>query len=161
MNPRIEMLIHDLQLRPHPEGGHYREIFRSEHHVGADVQRGERQALSAIYFLLASGQHSRWHCVLSDEAWCHLEGDPLTLSCFETHNGRLTSFHLGSYGPACEPVHVVPAGIWQAAHPTGEYALVSCCVGPGFEFGDFSMASDHPTVAAAIRALGEQPAKYL
>jgi predicted cupin superfamily sugar epimerase len=161
MNPRVETLIHDLQLRPHPEGGYYQEIFRSERSVGADRDRGKRSALTAIYFLLTAGQCSRWHRVLSDEGWCHLEGDPLTLACFDASTGRAKSVQLGSYAPGTEPVFVVPAGVWQAAQPTGEYTLVSCYVGPGFEFDDFSMASDHPEVAEAIRAQGQHLDRYL
>jgi len=161
MNPRVETLIHALQLQPHPEGGYYREIFRSESIVGADGGRGERKALTAIYFLLAAGQHSRWHRVLSDEVWSHLEGGPLALSCFDAGTRKLAIFQLGRYGPGTEPVRVVPAGVWQAAQPLREYALVGCYVGPGFEFGDFSMAADHPDVAAAIRALGERAGKLV
>jgi len=161
MNPRVEILIRDLQLRPHPEGGYYREIFRSEQSVSADGERGKRSALTAIYFLLVAGQCSRWHRVLSDEAWCHLEGDPVTLLCFHAQTQRSSSIQLGAYGPDTEPVFVVPAGVWQAAQPSGEYALVSCYVGPGFEFDDFSLASDHPEVAEAIRAQGQHLDRYL
>jgi predicted cupin superfamily sugar epimerase len=161
MNPRIESLIQELQLIPHPEGGYYREIFRSERHVGADGGRGERLGLTAIYFLLTAGQHSRWHRVLSDEAWSHLDGDPLTLVRFDIRNGQHTSVLVGRFGPSIEPVCVVPAGIWQAAEPTGEYALVSCYVGPGFEFQDFALASDQSDVTQAIRALGAGLDRFL
>ncbi len=160
-NPRIQTLIDSLQLQPHPEGGYYREIFRSESAVGANGGRGERRALTVIYFLLTAGQHSRWHCVLSDEAWSHLEGDALMLFCFDAENRRLTNVQLGHDDPENESVHVVPAGVWQAAQPLGEYTLVSCCVGPGFEFGDFGLAADHPDAAEAIRALGENAIKLI
>ena len=161
MNLRVESLIRDLQLIPHPEGGYYREIFRSERHVGADGGRGQRLGLTAIYFLLTTGQRSRWHRILSDEAWSHLEGDPLTLVRFDDRNGTHTNVRLGKYGPGLEPVCVVPAGIWQAAEPAGEYALVSCFVGPGFEFQDFTLASDTPDVAQAIRAQGEDLDRFI
>ena len=161
MNSHVERLINDLQLIAHPEGGYYREIFRSERHVGADGGRGQRLGLTAIYFLLSAGQRSRWHRVLSDEAWCHLEGDPLTLLRFDMQSGSHTSALLGRFSPSMEPVCVVPAGIWQAAEPAGEYALVSCYVGPGFEFEDFSLASDQLDVAQAIRAQGETLERFL
>jgi uncharacterized protein len=154
MNPRIQTLIDSLQLQPHPEGGYYREVFRSEHTVSADGERGERRALTAIYFLLTLGQGSRWHRVLSDEAWNHLEGDPLELLCFDAERAQLTSARLGPYAPETEPIRIVPAGTWQAAQPFGEYTLVGCYVGPGFEFSDFSLAADHPDVANALRAQG-------
>jgi hypothetical protein len=156
MNPRIQTLIDSLQLLPHPEGGYYREIFRSERRVSADEKRAGRKALTAIYFLLEAGQQSRWHRVLSDEVWSHLEGDVLELCCFDVASAQLTSSRLGPYAPETEPTRVVPAGIWQAAQPLGAYTLVGCVVGPGFEFSDFSLAADHPDVADAIRAQGER-----
>lgn len=155
MNPRIQTLIDSLQLQPHPEGGYYREAFRSERIVTPADARAERRALTAIYFLLVAGQHSRWHRVLADEAWSHLEGDALTLSCFDSVSRQASAFRLGRYEDGVEPIYIVPAGVWQAARPLGEYALVSCCVGPGFEFADFSMAADHADVAEAIRAQGK------
>jgi uncharacterized protein len=161
MNPRVQTLIDSLQLKPHPEGGYYREIFRSEQNVSADQHRDERSALTSIYFLLEAGQHSRWHRVLSDEVWSHLEGDALELLCFEQNSAQLTVSRLGPYAAETEPVRVVPAGVWQAAQPLGEYTLVGCSVGPGFEFRDFSMAADHPEVAEAIRGLGEKAGRLI
>jgi predicted cupin superfamily sugar epimerase len=161
MNPRIQTLIDSLQLQPHPEGGYYHEIFRSDHMVGADQDRAGRKALTTIYFLLEAGQHSRWHRVLSDEVWSHLEGEPLELLCFDSTSSQLTVSRLGPLAPKTEPVHVVPAGVWQAARPLGVYTLVGCSVGPGFEFSDFSMASDHPDVAQLIRELGDEPGKLV
>src|SRR5687767_6519408 len=161
MNPHIQTLIDSLQLQPHPEGGYYREVFRSEQVVIPSGKQAERRALTAIYFLLLAGQHSRWHRVLSDEIWSHLEGDSLQLSCFDAGHGQLKNFRLCRYDMETEPIRVVPAGIWQAARPLGEYALVGCYVGPGFEFSDFSMAADHPEVANTIRALGEKAAQLI
>jgi uncharacterized protein len=161
MNARAKTLIDSLQLQPHPEGGYYRQIFRSEQVVAPAGRRLKRRALTAIYFLLAAGQHSRWHCVLSDEVWSYIEGDPLLLSCFNNASRRATAVRLGPYGQATEPVRVVPAGIWQAAQPLGEYTLVGCYVGPGFDFDDFSMAADHADVAEAIRGQGEYFGKLI
>jgi hypothetical protein len=161
VNPRIQTLIDSLQLLPHPEGGYYREIFRSGHTVSADEKRAERAALTVIYFLLEAGQHSRWHRVLSDEAWSHLEGDVLELCCFDAASAQLTTSRLGPYTPETEPTRIVPAGTWQAAQPLGAYTLVGCTVGPGFEFSDFSLAADHPDVADAIRAQGEPFGKLI
>src|SRR5690242_19387554 len=140
MNPRAQTLIDSLQLQPHPEGGFYRQIFRSEQVVIPAGRPVERRALTAIYFLLSAGQCSRWHRVLSDEIWSHLEGDPLELLCFDAGREQLASLRLGPYQAQTEPIRVVPAGIWQAARPLGEYALVGCYVAPGFEFEDFSLA---------------------
>ena len=94
-----------------------------------DDDRDARSALTAIYFLLADGQTSAWHRVKSDEIWIHLEGAPLTL-----HVGDET--HVLD---ASSRIAVVPAHAWQAAETSGAYTLVSCVVGPGFEFEDFEM----------------------
>ncbi|MBN1867170.1 cupin domain-containing protein [Candidatus Sumerlaeota bacterium] len=165
MNDRIRSLIEGLRLEPHPEGGYYREVFRSSHPVQPDDERPSRRALTAIYFLLAAGQHSRWHRVASDEVWSRLEGDPIELVCFEPERDRerdrMTRVRLGPYGADTQPIHVVPAGVWQAARLLGEYALVSCGVAPGFEFADFRLAADDPAAAQAIRAQGRDIADLL
>jgi predicted cupin superfamily sugar epimerase len=116
MHPRAQSLIADLDLQPHPEGGYYREIFRSESRVQLGDRRAERSALTAIYFLLVEGQHSGWHQVLSDEVWSHLEGDALELLCFDATNSQASTIALGRFSAsAAVPIHVVPAGVWQAA----------------------------------------------
>ena len=161
MKTRVETLIDSLHLQPHPEGGFYGEVFRSKLDVTPADGRTVRQALTAIHFLLAAGQVSRWHRVLSDEAWSHLEGDPLELRVFDAALGHLTIVRLGRFSPEEQPLHVVPAGHWQAARPLGTYALVGCFVGPGFDFGDFSLAADVPQVTEAILALGGDGAQLI
>jgi len=143
------VLVRQLSLRPHPEGGWYSEVFRSRDRVTASGRRGERAALTSIYFLLAAGQCSRWHRVLSDEAWHFYEGAPLELFTVNESLDRLECTRLGPHAAdpghdqaATRPTHVVPAGVWQAVRPTGAYALVGCTVGPGFDFADFAMLSD-------------------
>src|SRR5579862_1795835 len=88
LHPRAASLIAELGLLPHPEGGYYRELFRSGEPVRPADGRGDRAALTTIYFLLASGQHSRWHRVASDEAWHHYEGDALELLWLEPDRSR-------------------------------------------------------------------------
>lgn len=160
MNPRTRELIDSLQLQPHPEGGYYREIFRSVHTVSANENRS-RSALTSIYFLLEAGQQSRWHRVSSDEVWSHLEGDVLELYSFDADSAQGNSARLGPYAPETESTRIIPAGIWQAARPLGAYTLVTCTVGPGFDFSDFSMAADLPDVTQAIQAYSEQFAKLI
>lgn len=156
MNPRAQSLITELDLQPHPEGGYYREIFRSESRVQPDDQRNERSALTAIYFLLVAGQHSGWHQVLSDEIWSHLEGDALELLCFDETNSQASTMSLGRFSASdVAPIHVVPARVWQAARPLGEYALLGCYVGPGFDFSDFRMAKDDAEMRRVIVQQGE------
>jgi predicted cupin superfamily sugar epimerase len=152
MPDRPTALIAQFDLKPHPEGGWYHQVFRSTHAVEPEDGRGTRKALTAIYFLLRRGERSRWHRVRSDEIWTHLEGDPLRL-----HLSDLSSVETRSLGAAASgatPLHVVPAGVWQAAEPAGDYTLVACFVGPGFEFADFALIADDPGAAAHMRTLG-------
>jgi predicted cupin superfamily sugar epimerase len=156
MNHRARSLIADLDLHPHPEGGYYREIFRSASRVQPGDHRAERSALTAIYFLLVAGQHSGWHQVLSDEVWSHLEGDALELLCFDATNAQASTIALGRFSAGdAAPIHVVPAGVWQAARPLGEYVLLGCQVGPGFDFSDFRMAKDDAEMRRVIAQQGE------
>lgn len=163
--PRARQLIEQLQLQPHPEGGWYREVFRSQGHVMPQDGRPARSALTSIYFLLEATQQSRWHRVLSDEVWVHLEGAALDLWTWDATNGQLCNATLGPVSAATTPQHVVSAGLWQAAKPkpgdTAGYVLVACMVGPGSDFSDFRMmtpggsealriAADHPLLASLI-----------
>lgn len=149
---RAAELIALLGLEPHPEGGFYREVFRSASRVALDG-RGERSALTTIYFLLPAGAQSRWHRVDSDEVWHFYEGDPLELLELDASGTTLARHRLGPIGEGnAAPVRTIPAGAWQAARPLGAYALVGCTVGPGFEFADFRMLADDRARAAAVRA---------
>ncbi|HYC61554.1 MAG TPA: cupin domain-containing protein [Thermoanaerobaculia bacterium] len=129
MHHRAQQLIETLALEPHPEGGWYRQIFKSEERVTRHADGADRAALTTIYFLLVEGTFSAWHRVWSDEVWHFYEGDALELLTRDTVT-RLDADHR---------VHVVRANDWQAARPLGAYALVGCTVGPGFEFDDFEM----------------------
>lgn len=150
MDNRAAHLISTLDLQPHPEGGHFREVFRSEHPVRPADERGERSALTTIYFLLRSGEHSRLHRVTSDEIWHFYEGDPLELFWLQKEPSRLHRARIGPVGSGTAPVAVVPAGCWQAARSTGEYTLVGCSVAPGFDFADFRMLDDGSTEASRL-----------
>jgi predicted cupin superfamily sugar epimerase len=136
---RVTHLIERLGLEPHPEGGFYRQIFRSSIEVVPQDGRDRRPALTTIYFLLPKRAHSRWHRVRSDEVWHFYEGAPLELWQLSAHLDRLERIRLGPLGDEARPTHVVPAHRWQAARSTGEYTLVGCSVGPGFVFDDFDM----------------------
>lgn len=150
MHPRAATLVNQLALQPHPEGGYFRETFRSSHLVHPADERDERAALTTIYFLLAAGQHSRWHRVRSDEVWHYYEGDELDLLWLMPGEESYRSECLGPVGETSFPARVVPAGCWQAARPLGAYTLVGCTVGPGFEFTDFELLADLPDQAEAI-----------
>lgn len=160
MHPRAQELITRLDLQPHPEGGHYREIFRSGQQVRRQPDGLARSALTSIFFLLPRGAVSRWHRVAhADESWHHYEGDPIALHVLLPGATRAETWLLGAIGsPGVSdalPARVVPAHAWQAAQPLGDYAFVGCSVGPGFDFADFAMARDLP---AAERPAALDPA---
>ena len=152
MHPRAAELIRTLDLVPHPEGGFFREIFRSRLLVRPTDDRGERPALTTIFFLLVEGQVSRWHAVRSDEVWHLYEGGPLELFVAAADGSAIERFRLAPAGVHERPTRTVPAGGWQAARPLGEYALAGCTVGPGFAYEDFRFLSDDLTALATLRA---------
>jgi predicted cupin superfamily sugar epimerase len=160
--PTADALIAALDLRPHPEGGFYREIYRSPLSLDGLPHGAPRPALTGIYFLLPAGTFSAWHRVRSDEVWHHYQGDPVRLHVIV--GGVHHSHRLGQDILAGErPQVVVPADAWQAAEPIGDrYALCGCNVAPGFDFADFEMpeADDLvrllPDHAALARRLGRQ-----
>jgi uncharacterized protein len=152
MHPRAQELIATLGLAPHPEGGFYREIFRSPDHVLPGDGRGPRAALTTIYFLLTDETVSRWHRVRSDEVWHLYEGGPLELFELDLDAESLERQHLSQVGQGSRPVHTIAAGRCQAARSVGPYALIGCTVGPGFDFEDFRLLADDPASAAKVRA---------
>jgi predicted cupin superfamily sugar epimerase len=150
VDPRARQLIERLGLTPHPEGGFFRERFRSNEAVRPSDGRGPRSALTAIDFLLPAGQVSRWHAVASDELWTFLEGAPLVLTCADPDTLHVREVRLGPASAGHTPAFAVPAGVWQAAWPTGAFALVGCAVAPGFEFADFRLLGDDPVARRRI-----------
>jgi len=144
MHPRVNDLINLLHLEPHPEGGLFRQTFRSQLTVTPSDGRSSRAGLTLIYFLLVQGGVSRWHRVASDEAWHWYEGEPLELFTAPPDTGVIKSSLLGPLTGPTSPQLVVPAGHWQAARAGGAYTLVGCSVGPGFEYSDFTLITALP-----------------
>jgi predicted cupin superfamily sugar epimerase len=139
-------LVDELALQPHPEGGWYREIHRSRERV--QTGRGPRSALTTIHYLLEQQQSSRWHVVEADEVWHFYAGAPLELLEYDPATHRLAHHVLGDVREGNESVAVIAAGVWQAARSRGDYSLVGCTVGPGFEFEDFRFVAALPGHAA-------------
>jgi uncharacterized protein len=137
--PDARDIIQFLDLKPHPEGGFYRETFR-------DVPNAKGRAASTlIYFLLQAGQVSAWHRVDAAEAWHFYSGAPLRLAFWQAGD-RLRTVELGTdFAAGQRPQCVVPAGFWQMAEVPAQSApgwtLVGCSVAPGFEFSGFEMAA--------------------
>lgn len=152
MTERAALLVARLGLLPHPEGGYFAELYRSDAVVHPVDRRGPRAALTTIYFLLPAGAVSRWHRVQSDEVWHFYEGAPLDLWMAPSDAGQVEHRRLGPLEGDQHPVWTVPAGHWQAARSTGPYTLVGCTVGPGFDYMDFQLAGEQPSTAAALRA---------
>ncbi|MFM1813120.1 MAG: hypothetical protein RLZZ336_2058 [Cyanobacteriota bacterium] len=128
-------------LKPHPEGGWYREVHRSNQLVSRADGR-QRAGLTVILFLLEAERPSAWHRVHgADETWHFIGGAPLELLLSPERDHPVSTHLLGfaAEQPALQPVAVVPAGWWQAARTQGAWSLVSCCVGPGFDFQDFEL----------------------
>src|SRR6185312_16601725 len=127
-------IVRLLDLKPHPEGGHFRETFRDPRTIA-----GGRAASTAIYFLLARGERSHWHRVDAVEIWHWHAGAPLALAIATTE--RRERIMLGNDLAASErPQGIVPAHAWQAARSLGDWTLVGCTVAPGFEFATFELA---------------------
>ena len=133
--PAAADIIGQLGLKPHPEGGHYRETFRDSR-----CDANGRAFSTAIYFLLARGERSHWHRIDAVEIWHYHAGSALTLEIADDFGKRSVS--LGSDLAAGEtPQAIVPAHAWQAAESTGDWTLVSCTVAPGFDFAEFELAA--------------------
>jgi predicted cupin superfamily sugar epimerase len=128
-------IITRLELRPHPEGGHYRETFRD-----CRTDANGRACSTAIYFLLARGERSHWHRIDAIEVWHYYAGSALILQI--ANEG--CAGHAVRLGPDLtageRPQAIVPAHAWQAAESTGDWTLVGCTVAPGFEFAGFELA---------------------
>ena len=126
-------IVRKLGLKPHPEGGHYRETFRDT------CTHDGRAASTAILFLLARGERSHWHRVDAVEIWHYYAGAPLKLEVVDGSKEEV--FRLGADIHADEvPQVTVPARAWQAAESLGEWTLVGCTVAPGFDFNGFELA---------------------
>lgn len=135
-----EDVIRLLDLQPHPEGGHYREMFRDPRTVDG------RSVGTAIYFLLKAGERSHWHRVDAAELWHFYDGAALELEIADDAGRRVVI--LGpDLAAGQRPLAVVPIGAWQAARSRGDgkpgdWTLVGCTVAPGFDFAGFEMAPD-------------------
>lgn len=142
----IEDLVAQLQLQPHPEGGYYKEVYRSagtipQAALGAEFT-GDRNYCTGIYFLLTGSNFSAFHRIKSDELWHFYDGDSCHVYVIHL-NGELEVIRLGTDIANGEVYQaVVPAGAWfasECSNPNG-YSLTGCTVSPGFDFADFEMA---------------------
>ncbi len=147
-----------VDLIEHPEGGRFREVFRSAKVVS--TQDGTtRSAVTHIYFSLNPGEVSRFHKVASDEIWNLYRGAGLKLYVWDGTNTPPVCITLS---PGDERYcHVVPAGAWQAAAPISDTVLVGCSVAPGFEFADFTLIDPGSEEAKLLASIAPEMAKYM
>jgi predicted cupin superfamily sugar epimerase len=154
MQETVKRIVERFELRPHPEGGYFREVYRSAlsvDHPGVEPPHGARRSAGTqIYFLLATNDFSAFHRVRSsDEIWHLYAGGRLELHTIDDRQSyakRVLTTDLESG----EPMSIVPAGCWQAARlaPGSDWAFCGCTVAPGFDFADFEMPPAHELVAA-------------
>ena len=145
----IKQLIQRYSLQPHPEGGFYKEEYRSTETIS--VARGERPAMTAIYFLLQGQHFSAWHQIQSDEVWAYLEGNADCCIHMIDELGDYSKQYLGTHHDTARQLFTVPARVWFAVdvlpsdqnsdNSDDDYALCSCIVAPGFHWQDFALPS--------------------
>lgn len=143
----VQQFIEQFDLQPHPEGGWYKQTYKSNEIVAASALperfNGDRVFSTAIYFLLERGNFSAFHRIKSDEGWHFYAGDPLEI--FIIHqNGSLDIITMGNdIEKEQQFQYVVPANCWFASRPASgsQYCFVGCTVSPGFDFADFELAN--------------------
>ena len=150
---RIDEIIKTLKLEPHPEGGYFKETYRSEGFIKEDsldsAYKGPRNYSTCIYFLLTSGMFSAFHKIHQDEIWHFYEGSPIQLHTL-SETGIHTEYLIGcDLSKGHFPQLIVPGNHWFAASVINkdDYALVGCTVSPGFDFNDFELADRKNLIA--------------
>ena len=145
---RIQELTIELGLHPHPEGGYYKETYRSSESTIFHGSEKIRNYLTDIYFLLLQNNFSGFHRIKSDELWNFYEGDPILVHCIHP-NGEYKLFTLGNDLKAGMNFKAtVTKGTWFASESVGKlgYGLCGCSVSPGFYFEDFEMAERYQLI---------------
>ncbi len=147
MNQEIQNLVENLELLPHPEGGFYKEVYRSKKVIAKDALpdnfSGNRNYCTSIYFLLTSENFSAFHRIKQDEIWHFYGGSSLSVHVID-EDGNYAEHKVGmNFSAGEQPQLVVPAGCWFASSVAKKdsYAFVGCTVAPGFDFDDFELAA--------------------
>lgn len=161
-------IIEIFNMEKHPEGGYYKELYRSEGIIkkaGLPGHfSGDRNFCTDIFYLLPKGEKSALHRIKSDEMWHFYLGGPMTLVQI-SEDGKIQLTILGQdIKKGHQLQHPVPAGCWFGAYPNAdsEYSLMGCTVAPGFDFEDFEMKNrdellkQFPDAAGIINKLASQ-----
>ena len=147
-----------IDLIEHPEGGRFREVFRSAKTVSTK-DGTTRPALTHIYFSLKPGEVSRFHRVASDEIWNLYQGSGLNLYIWDGTNTPPKCIVLSAESNCF--CYVIPGGAWQAAEPISETVLVGCSVAPGFEFSDFTLIDPNSKDAGLLISAAPEMVRFI
>jgi predicted cupin superfamily sugar epimerase len=148
MQQRISSLVKNLELLPHPEGGYFKEVYRSEELLHSPEFSDSRNLLTSIYFLLTRDNFSAFHRIASDELWYYHEGANCIIHILHQQGGY-TRIDLGNEIETGQIFQaLVKAGDWFASETSADYSLVGCAVSPGFDFKDFEMADRNKLLLA-------------
>jgi len=144
-------IIKHFNLIKHPEGGYYKEVYRSKGHIPAEVLgepfKGDRNYATSIYFLLKSDEFSAWHRIKQDEIWHFYQGSSIKLHMISPEGSYSYVLIGNDFEANNHPQYTVPANVWFAAeviksiNQEDAYAFVGCGVSPGFDFKDFELPS--------------------
>jgi predicted cupin superfamily sugar epimerase len=153
MTKSIEKIIRKLELEPHPEGGYFKETYRSlgeinEESLG-EIYKGKRNYATCIYFLLTSDKFSALHRIKQDEIWHFYDGSPIKLHVISELGIHTVNYIGRDLQNGETPQFIVPGGCWFAAEVIKEntYSLVGCTVSPGFDFKDFELKTRNELVS--------------
>ncbi len=164
MSVEVTQIVSKLEMSPHPEGGFYKEVYRSEGIIPKDSLQGfsgDRNFCTSIYFLLTSDNFSAFHRIKQDEVWHFYKGSPLYVHVIDPQ-GKYTRHEIGlDLENGQEPQLTVPKGCWFASSVKNEndFCFVGCTVAPGFDFQDFELADrnslieNYPQHTSIIKSL--------
>ncbi len=150
MNNRIDEIVEQLRLSPHPQGGFLGQSYLSESTVEPDDGRGKRPTLSTMYVLVLDKHPNTMHALKADETWHYCEGSPLELFWIADGETKLQSALLGPTSADSSPMVTIPGNCWRGARSSGEFSLISCIVGPAFDPNDFTPIVVKPELIAML-----------
>jgi uncharacterized protein len=142
----VHQIVQSLDLQPHPEGGYYKEVYRSEGFIPQTCLpgdfHGQRSFSTSIYYMLQKGDYSAFHRIKSDEIWHYYYGGDILLHMLDPEGGYQCKILGNNIVNGASFQLIIPAGTWFAAEtaPNNEYTLAGCTVAPGFDFADFELA---------------------
>ena len=139
-----EKIIETLNLSKHPEGGYFRQTYRSDFIVQPQKGSYTRSCATHIYYFLQRGMYSKFHKVKHDEIWNLYAGEGVKLHVYDDKNNKADEIILSKQN--FDFHSVVRGNLWQAAEPIGDYVLVGCTVAPGWELEDEAYLSDHQEI---------------